>query len=284
MEKYYVINIDNLEITYHADCGTREYLTTHDHIDLKDIWLQRKMSRHYYNEFEIWCYDYNETKGLYSRMVGYLNFESPNPHRGEIYINYCNEALYSDFIIGARFYLEEVLNLKFLRISKLDIAADFNFNIQRYILKSYKDLDYELLINGEVVNESCVHGVGVYAGNNPRNRLFAKPSLDFANKNKTLTMRVYDKLKEIKEESNKTYILERDGFTRIYRVEMTCKNHKVLYKSLVRLGLSDEDLYSMLDDHNVLQKLFTDLMNRLVRLRKNRTVYNLLYHAIKDLE
>ena len=166
----------------------------------------------------------------------------------------------------------------------MDIAADFNFNIQRYILKSYKDLDYELLINGEVVNESCVHGVGVYAGNNPRNRLFAKPSLDFANKNKTLTMRVYDKLKEIKEESNKTYILERDGFTRIYRVEMTCKNHKVLYKSLVRLGLSDEDLYSMLDDHNVLQKLFTDLMNRLVRLRKNRTVYNLLYHAIKDLE
>ena len=97
-------------------------------------------------------------------------------------------------------------------------------------------------------------------------------------------MRVYDKLKEIKEESNKTYILEKDGFTRIYRVEMTCKNHKVLYKSLVRLGLSDEDLYSMLDDHNVLQKLFTDLMNRLVRLRKNRTVYNLLYHAIKDLE
>ena len=81
MEKYYVINIDNLEITYHADCGTREYLATHDHIYLKDIWLQRKTSRHYYNEFEIWCYDYNETKGLYSRMVGYLNFDSPNPQR-----------------------------------------------------------------------------------------------------------------------------------------------------------------------------------------------------------
>ena len=171
-----------------------------------------------------------------------------------------------------------------MRISKLDIAADFNFNIQRYILKSYKDLDYELLINGEVVDESCVRGVGVYAGNNPRNRLFAKPSLDFANKNKTLTMKVYDKLKEIKEESGKTYILEKDGFARIYRIEMTCKNHKVLHKSLVRLGLSDEDLYSKLDDHGTLQELFVDIMNRLVRLRKNRTVYNLLFHAIKDLE
>lgn len=97
-------------------------------------------------------------------------------------------------------------------------------------------------------------------------------------------MKTYNKKKEIEQESNKYYIQEKTGFnSTMYRVEITCKNHKLLKKTLDSLRISDEYLYSRLDDEHVLITVFMHLMDRIIHLRKNRKPLNILNEAIKRL-
>ena len=181
-----------------------------------------------------------------------------------------NKALYDSELLSSRFYIESVLKLQFKYVSKLDIAMDFNYNIQRYMLKAYKDTDYELIVNGSLADDAKVYGVGGYASNNPRKCPFKKHELIISNKDKNLTMKCYDKAKEISESSGKEYINKSNGFSghTTYRVEVSCKNHKMLYKSLSSLKCSDYDLYTQLERRELLNNIFNHVMHRLIRLRK----------------
>mgnify|MGYP000197043558 CR=1 FL=1 len=287
-KKYlYKTSIDTLEITYKTTDTIKEYLSSSAKTfyfgENKEIWLVRSESRYYKNEFTIWCKDWNNQKGDYNRIVGYLCFGSFNKNRQNIYITFDNEALYS-WLTSARFYIESALNLEFLQISKLDISVDFNFNIEKHLIRQYKDESYELVVNGKVANNRAVYGVGFLSWWNPRHRIFANPQMLVKNNKSTLSMKTYNKMKEIEQESKKYYIQEKTGFKSImYRVEITCKNHKLLKKTLDSLKINDEYLYRYLDDENVLFSVFMHLLNRVIHLRKNRKPLNILSEAIKSL-
>lgn len=279
-------HIDQLEITYTAPEHIKEKLRSINKRQTFDcLWLERQKPRHYDNEFAIWFNDWREEKGIFPRLFAYLYFDSPNPNRKNIYISYTNEAFYGDLLINSRFYVQSVLGLKFKCISKLDIAVDFSFNIQRSILKAYKDENYDLIINGQVVQNEKVKNVGGYAANNSRQRPFSKHEFLIYNKEKTLTMKCYDKAKEIEEESHKQYIIGDNAFTgmTMYRLEMSCKNYKMLHKTLVALKISDEELYSCLGLDSKLIEIFNHLLWRIIRLRKGRKSFKLLEVALKDL-
>ncbi|MBD5307135.1 MAG: hypothetical protein HDS14_05860 [Bacteroides sp.] len=283
----YQVSIDALEITYTTTDEMKEYLSSDDATyyfgENKEIILKRSDSRYYKNEFTIWCKDWNENRGNFKRIVGYMRFGSFNKNRQNVYITYENEALYS-WLVGARYYIEEALNLEFLQISKFDIAVDFNFNVEKHLIRQYKDDSYDLIINGRVADNKAVYGVGFLSWWNPRHRLFANPQMLVKNDKSTLTMKTYNKKKEIEQESNKYYIQEKTGFhTVMYRVEITCKNHKLLKKTLDALGVSDEFLYVHLDDENVLLTVFSHLLDRVIHLRKNRKPINILDEALKGL-
>lgn len=97
-------------------------------------------------------------------------------------------------------------------------------------------------------------------------------------------MKTYNKKKEIDQESAKHYIQEKTGFHSVmYRVEITCKNHKLLKKTLDALDMSDEYLYVHLDDEEVLLNVFMHLLDRVIHLRKNRKPLNILNEALKGL-
>ena len=212
-----------------------------------------------------------------------MRFGSFNKNRQNVYITYENEALYS-WLVSARYYIEEALNLEFLQISKFDIAVDFNFNVEKHLIRQYKDDSFDLIINGRVADNKAVYGVGFLSWWNPRHRLFANPQMLVKNDKSTLTMKTYNKKKEIEQESSKYYIQEKTGFHSVmYRVEITCKNHKLLKKTLDALGISDEFLYVHLDDENVLLTVFSHLLDRVIHLRKNRKPINILDEAIKGL-
>jgi hypothetical protein len=286
-EYLYQVSIDALEITYKTTDEMKEYLSsdekTYSFGENKEIILKRSDSRYYKNEFVIWCKDWDESRGNFIRIVGYMRFGSYNKNRQNIYITYENEALYS-WLVSARYYIEEALNLEFLQISKFDIAVDFNFNIEKHLMRQYKDDSYDLIINGRVADNKAVYGVGFLSWWNPRHRIFANPQMLVKNDKSTLTMKTYNKQKEIEQESNKYYIQEKTGFHSVmYRVEITCKNHKLLKKSLDALGISDEFLYVHLDDEDVLLTVFRHLLDRVIHLRKNRKPINILDEALKDL-
>lgn len=286
-EYLYQVSIDALEITYTTTDEMKEYLSSDDTTyyfgENKEIILKRSDSRYYKNEFTIWCKDWNESRGDFKRIVGYMRFGSFNKNRQNVYITYENEALYS-WLVSARYYIEEALNLEFLQISKFDIAVDFNFNVEKHLIRQYKDDSYDLIINGRVADNKAVYGVGFLSWWNPRHRLFANPQMLVKNDKSTLTMKTYNKKKEIEQESNKYYIQEKTGFHSVmYRVEITCKNHKLLKKTLDALGISDEFLYVHLDDENVLLTVFSHLLDRVIHLRKNRKPINILDEALKGL-
>lgn len=282
MEKLYKINIDKLEITYRAEEAVREFLSKHDKIQYDGFWIERQESRKYEHEFAILCNDNDDTQGEIIRLIGYLYFGSYNPNRQDIYISYANEALYN-WLINVRAYIEGTLSLTFVKISKLDVACDFNFNIQKQLIRVYKDLSYDVMICGEAMPNYEVKGVGVYAGNNPRKRLFAKPELIISNKDKTLTMKSYDKLREINQESGKKYISESTGFKKIYRIEVSCKNHKVLLPTIQQIGITEEDVWGQITDEKLLFNIFNKTLNRIIRFRKNRKSYSIMELTLKDM-
>lgn len=286
-EYLYQVSIDALEITYTTTDEMKEYLSSDDSTyyfgEKKEIILKRSDSRYYKNEFIIWCKDWNESKGHFKRIVGYMRFGSFNKNRQNVYITYENEALYS-WLVSARYYMEEALNLEFLQISKFDIAVDFNFNVEKHLIRQYKDDSYDLIVNGRLADNKAVYGVGFLSWWNPRHRIFANPQMLVKNDKSTLTMKTYNKKKEIEQESGKYYIQEKTGFNTImYRVEITCKNHKLLKKTLDALEISDEFLYVHLDDGNVLLTVFSHLLDRVIHLRKNRKPINILDEALKGL-
>lgn len=283
----YQVSIDALEITYTTTDQMKEYLssdeTTYHFGPNKEITLKRSDSRYYKNEFIIWCKDWNESKGHFKRIVGYMRFGSFNKNRQNVYITFENEALYS-WLVSARYYMEEALNLEFLQISKFDIAVDFNFNVEKHLIRQYKDDSYDLIVNGRLADNKAVYGVGFLSWWNPRHRIFANPQMLVKNDKSTLTMKTYNKKKEIEQESGKYYIQEKTEFnTTMYRVEITCKNHKLLKKTLDALEISDEFLYVHLDDENVLLTVFSHLLDRVIHLRKNRKPINILDKALKGL-
>lgn len=283
----YQVSIDALEITYTTTDEMKEYLSSDNSTyyfgEKKEIILKRSDSRYYKNEFIIWCRDWDESRGHFKRIVGYLRFGSFNKNRQNVYITYENEALYS-WLVSARYYMEEALNLEFLQISKFDIAVDFNFNVEKHLIRQYKDDSYDLIVNGRLADNKAVYGVGFLSWWNPRHRIFANPQMLVKNDKSTLTMKTYNKKKEIEQESGKYYIQEKTGFnTVMYRVEITCKNHKLLKKTLDALDINDEFLYVHLDDENVLLTVFSHLLDRVIHLRKNRKPINILNEALKGL-
>lgn len=286
-EYLYQVSIDALEITYTTTDEMKEYLSSDDSTyyfgEKKEIILKRSDSRYYKNEFIIWCRDWDESRGHFKRIVGYLRFGSFNKNRQNVYISYENEALYS-WLISARYYMEEALNLEFLQISKFDVAVDFNFNVEKHLIRQYKDDSYDLIVNGRKADNKAVYGVGFLSWWNPRHRIFANPQMLVKNDKSTLTMKTYNKKKEIEQESGKYYIQEKTGFnTVMYRVEITCKNHKLLKKTLDALCISDEYLYIHLDNEDVLLSVFCHLLDRVIHLRKGRKPINILDEAIKGL-
>lgn len=286
MEYKAVIGIDRLEITYATAAETKEWLSSvpeGEKVTLNEITLRREASRQYKCEFSVWGKDYDSDSNiLYDRLWGTLFFGSYNKNRPYVYLLYENSILYDEYALATRFYIQDALNLEYLRISKLDICVDFNYNaINRFYL-FYKDETLDLYINGNRILDMTerVKGVSHNADYSSRKRPFSRHKPIICNKPHTLELCAYNKSEEIAE-SNKDYIQEHIGFNRIFRFEVRCRNYKVLHISLKRLGITDTDLYSRLQMESTLLLLYDDLLERLIYFRCKRRKLNLVYELLK---
>ncbi len=280
----YAVCIDALEITYTATEEQKDFLSTIEkklHIgeDNTSLWIERVESRHYRDEFIVKCKDENAY-----RIVGYLRSGSFNPNRQLVYLTFENSALYS-WILYARYYIESALGLEFYRISKIDIAVDFDFNIQKRLIALLKSTSYDIIVNGRIANRKSVKGLNIHAYDISLSRMFANPELTVSNDDSTLSMKTYNKRKEIEAGSRKSYITECTGFNGThYRVEVACKNYKRLSPTLKALGRDDKFLYTHLDNDETLKALFCDILNRLIYLRKGRKLLNIIDVVLNDLK
>jgi len=280
----YAVCLDALEITYTANEGQKEFLSSIQNKlyigeDKSSLWIERIESRHYRDEFIVKCKDDDTV-----RVVGYLRSGSFNPNRQLVYLTFENAALYS-WILQACYYVESALGLEFHRISKIDIAVDFDFNIQKRLITLLKSTPYDIIVNGRVANRKSVKGLNVHAYDINLDRMFAHPELTVSNDGSTLSMKTYNKRKEIEESSGKSYITECTGIIGThYRIEVACKNYKRLLPSLKALGFDDTFLYTHLDNDETLKALFCDILNRLIYLRRGRKQMNLIDEVLNGLK
>ena len=284
----YCINIDRLEITYLASDELKKYLSNKERSEFyfDGITLRRCECRNYENEFAIISTDLDKEREVYERCIGHLHFGSHNPNRQNVYVLYENDALYNKMWLGCRFYIEEAIGLEFKQISKLDIATDFNFNISRRFYQVYKNGNLDLIVNGKKTHglNTKVRDVVHITGNTTRKRPFANPTPVVKNADGSLALRAYNKGEEIDETSGKEYVRDATGFSRLWRLEVACGTHKALKSVLDRLGMSDEDLYADLGVERVKICIFRALMDKLIRVQRNRHSYSLIDVMLDGLE
>ena len=281
-----IINLDRLELTYQSNESLKLVLsdTEVSEFVFGQLRLVREQSRLYSHEFLILGTDYDEEHGETERPIGSLYFGSPNPNRQYIYLLFENAALYDDYLLASRFYIESVLGLEFLRVSKIDVAVDFNFNVVNRFYRLFKDPDYDLIINGKKVADirTNIPEVLHIAGNTNRKRPFAHHTPVVKNANGTMLMRAYDKSREIDEDSGKEYIREKAGFNRLYRMEVALGSHKVVKKVLDTLALTDEELYALLGHESTMIDFLVSGLNKLIRVSRRRRSYGILEIILPD--
>ena len=171
-------------------------------------------------------------------LLGEFTFNNSAKYDGLCFFKFANSALYKceGKSCGEKQncqtyiqFIAEVLNLKLNSLTEIELAADVNFNPIPQIRKLIKDYEnYDMIYNGKrIIDEGRkIEDYGEYFGRS-RIKLDRTPTLYFSqSKSDGLQMKLYDKSKEIKEESpTKSYIEEWNDFNgkNIYRIEVTIR-------------------------------------------------------------
>lgn len=297
----YNINIDKLELGYLL---TQEFYQTilqeitsfNERLDTSNGILMDyetfiikypviKEHTHYKYEFDILIKEDSQEKSFYYKKLGKLYFESNNPFRNQVYIMPDNYSLYNDDYIHIH-YITECLGLEFLQISKVEIALDMNYNFINRFYKIIKDEDFAPIILNKKYNNMYEELKGLTnLSTGCRNNLSLNKSFYIKNKEKGLELNCYDKGKEIKDNGyKKQYIIDKIKSDKIYRMEIRT-NHKLLKDSLRKINLSDEDLlYNVFLNKKLLMKIFSILLNRLLRIAYKRRSFSFLNFVLPSSE
>ena len=171
-------------------------------------------------------------------QLGVFSFHNSAKYEGKCFFSFDNHALYKPngfdsqgnkhnytAFIG---WVESKLGLEKNNLTQCEIALDVNFNPVPQLLKLVKDTDNQhLILNGKNVDDDVrLDGFGEYFDRfrKKRNR-YATIYLS-QKKVDSPSLKVYDKLAEISEESGKDYIIDWNNFNSntMWRLEVTVKN------------------------------------------------------------
>lgn len=178
--------------------------------------------------------------------------------------------------------IEHELGLYFQFLSQIEIALDTDYDLYSHFMndvyqneklvpvifkKAYKNME-------ELVNSVIFFSKG------SRKNISQNISMEIRNNKKNMRLRIYDKSKEIQEQSPyKTYIQDNIQCEQIYRAEIILKN-EVLKENLKKIGTNIDYFYynqQILSDEWLL-KLYLISVNRIIRVQdpKKRKSYNLI--------
>ena len=222
----------------------------------------------------------------YSKL-GTFTFNNSSKYEGLCFFEFENSALYSIFskgydltnnnYQGLLFYVAQTLGLEFNNITQVDVAIDTTKNYIKH-LRNYihRYNEYDMFLNGHIVKDpnATLEHYGEYYSRS-RETMSRQPTLYFGqSKDVGLKMRIYNKTKELEEQSTdkaKRYAdyVEFTTSNPIYRVEVVIKNTDVkLFHSLWMERYGDED------KENILSLLMLEQFNaQLWKWATNRLVY-----------
>ena len=267
--------LDKLEITYRLTNDAINLLNG-DEIDFIDFKLKKNYSN---TKYKI-CYDII-TPNVVNNKIEFINwgkiyYGSFDYFKQQLYISVNNQILYSNDL-GFLYFISETLNLEYMNINKIDVSFDTNCNPISKFLKILKDENFTFVILNKKIKDMKQEIDDIITINKgTRENLNKYKSIYIQNKERGLSLVAYDKLKEIEDNNfEKEYILNKLNFKPIYRLEIRTLQH-ILKDTLLKLNISNEDLYYNLLDKEYLFLLYNNLLNRIIRINFNNKSYNLI--------
>lgn len=170
--------------------------------------------------------------------LGEFSFNDSAKYEGKCFFTVDNHALYKvngydsqgnkHNYIAFIDWVEQKLHLDKNNLTECEIALDVNFNPLPQLLKLIRNTNsYDMIVNGKKVDaDERINGFGEYF-ERTRTKRKRYPTIYLSQKKAdSPSLKVYDKLAEITEESGKGYISDWNEFgnSPIWRLEVTVKN------------------------------------------------------------
>lgn len=275
------LNIDKLEITYLLTEQIAQIINGKDEvIEYYDFRLEKdKDNKEYAVCYNIIIETSNGGCGYNETSFGKISYGTYNPCRQQLYINIDNKILYEDgdILIGAISIIEQTLHLEFMGLPKLDFALDTEKDIIKVFYNLIKRDDIiPIILNKKRENKDEEINELLHMATGTRRKPYLHKSFYIKNKEGGLRLNCYDKTKEIIDNGNKKdYIIKKNGFEKIYRLEIRTIRH-TLKDTLDKLSISEEELYRRLFDKDFLMNIYFALLDRLIRINQGNKTYNLL--------
>ena len=192
----------------------------------------------------------------------------------KVWFNLNNETLYtgdSHYLT----YLEQRLGLEFHNVTTLDLCLDTPFNISKVVKMLLHNKNVTTILNGKRIidrdedrPELNYPASGSLNNQNKYQTVTVKQRNAIKDKNKGVTVQTYDKVAEIKNSSDKRYILEHyDNPNRLYRTEVHL-NAEDIKNYIERRGIQYTPL--ILFDEVLLESMFFHFLDSVIRFQSNK--------------
>lgn len=267
--------IDELKLCYVAEPTLLEELSNLKIGEWKEFGtfeLLRVVSRHYQFGFNVF---------FVTDIKNYIKVATFNYGRYGALPQYCNdviyrienEVLYNKELFDITLTLVDKLGLLFRHITSIDLARDFRFNIVNKIRKIAKDEHIKVIVNGKVIDKKkdIKGGKFIYPMNFKRLHdptISVKQAKAKSDKTQGLTLCAYNKLNEIDNISNKTYIKDFYDYPKhLHRLEIHQNNQEI--KDYCDSKNISQDI-SLIFNQQFLDEMYIAHLSSLLRFTRKR--------------
>lgn len=287
------VNIDKLKVCLIQPEGLFERIYKHeqDYIVFKGFALKRIECD---TDTIVCSVLLDEAEQTEQVLLGSLVLNDTHKYLGKAFFEFENSALYTVEGIDAGgnkynkisylYYVIETLDMELNNVTQIDLALDSNINFISKITHAIKNYEaYDMYLNGKKITDpnEKLPNYGVFHGAS-RKRLESLPTLYLSQVKKEtgLSMRIYDKTKELAEQSlyKKERFLQWLGWTapKIYRAEITMHNVNVR-DFCTSAGAQVEEQGNLKNVLNLLglkiwrAKCFMEMADRLIYFRNRKS-------------
>lgn len=221
--------------------------------------------------------------------LGFVYYQTYLLNRDFIYLRISNKCLYSEDVwqLIQKFITD--FSLQFQYVSKLDIAIDSKVDVGNILYNNMKDdPSITWVVNGRKVHDRDATMEQIF--------WLASGSLNDPIKNKSLYIKqeqglsqvAYDKTLEINERSGKRYQIVNNSEPELW------SNDELIYRNEIRLdrmciikylnnrGITDNELFNLIQSAEYRYSMFELLTQRLIRWRKNGRLTNIAELVSQD--
>ena len=245
-------------------------------MDFYEFQLVRVDGRYFKNIYSIHYYEQGENKtfgqlkfGLNNGSVEGNSFESG---KRKAWLTLSNRGLYESdlYYMG---YICERLHLNVHNFTSVDLALDTPFDVSRSLYRLYRNKEVTTILNGKRItnrDEDRPEISRTLSGSLNKDKyqtIYVKQRNAIHDKSKGVSLKTYDKLAEIRNSSDKNYILDFYANPRtLYRTEVHLNNDEI--KAYLTTRGIDLNPYAM--DWSVLEDMFFHHLNSLIRFERGR--------------